>query len=61
MTLQISAHAIREKGGKAERFSYQRALGSHDVLVRITHRARSRIFIRSSEGRQAGPCAPPDV
>ena len=37
MILQISAHAIREKGGKAERFSYQRALGSRDVLVRITH------------------------
>lgn len=37
MILQISAHAIREKGGKAESFSYQRTLGSHDVLVRITH------------------------
>ncbi len=35
--MQIRAHAIREKGGKAEPFLYERALGSHDVLVRITH------------------------
>ena len=27
MIIEIRAHAIREKGGKAERFSYQRALG----------------------------------
>jgi D-arabinose 1-dehydrogenase-like Zn-dependent alcohol dehydrogenase len=37
MIMQIRAHAIREKGGKAEPFLYERALGSHDVLVRITH------------------------
>lgn len=37
MIIEIRAHAIREKGGTAERFSYQTALGSRDVLVRITH------------------------
>ena len=35
--MQISAHAIKEKSGRAEPFSYERAIGSHDVLVRITH------------------------
>jgi D-arabinose 1-dehydrogenase-like Zn-dependent alcohol dehydrogenase len=35
--MHIRAYAIREKGGKAEPFHYERALGSHDVLVRITH------------------------
>ena len=37
MMIEIRAHAIRAKGGTAEPFSYQRALGRHDVLVRITH------------------------
>ena len=37
MIVEIRAHAIREKGGRAERFSYRTALGSRDVLVRITH------------------------
>ncbi len=37
MILDIHAHAIREKGGTVEAFSYQRALGSRDVVVRITH------------------------
>ena len=35
--MQIRAHAIKEPGGRAEPFSYERAVGSHDVLVRITH------------------------
>jgi hypothetical protein len=35
--MQIRAHAIKEKSGSAEPFSYERAVGSHDVLVRITH------------------------
>ena len=35
--MQIRAHAIKEKGGRAEAFSYERTVGSHDVLVRITH------------------------
>jgi D-arabinose 1-dehydrogenase-like Zn-dependent alcohol dehydrogenase len=35
--MQIRAHAIREKGARAEPFLYERALGGRDVLVRITH------------------------
>lgn len=35
--MQIRAHAIEVKGGMAEPFSYERAVGSHDVLVKITH------------------------
>ena len=35
--MQIRAHAIKEKGGRAEPFLYERAVGSRDVLVRITH------------------------
>jgi D-arabinose 1-dehydrogenase-like Zn-dependent alcohol dehydrogenase len=35
--MQIRAHAIREKGGRTEPFLYERAVGSRDVLVRITH------------------------
>lgn len=34
---RIRAHAIKEKGGTAEPFSYERAPGEHDVVVRITH------------------------
>jgi hypothetical protein len=37
MVKRIRAHAIKEKGGMAEPFSYERALGEHDVVVRITH------------------------
>jgi D-arabinose 1-dehydrogenase-like Zn-dependent alcohol dehydrogenase len=40
--MQIRAHAIREKGGKAEPFLYERALGTRDVLVRITHCSLAR-------------------
>lgn len=42
MMMEIRAYAIRSKGGAAERFSYQRALGSRDVLVRITHCSLAR-------------------
>ena len=35
--MKINAYAIKEKGGKAEPFSYERTLGKNDVLVRITH------------------------
>ena len=61
MILQISAHAIREKGGKAERFSYQRALGSRDVLVRITHCSIARgdiQFIDNDWGDTRFPLVP---
>ncbi len=37
MTIRIRAHAIKEKGATAEPFSYERAVGEHDVVVRITH------------------------
>lgn len=35
--MKIKAYAVKEKGGKAEPFSYERTLGKNDVLVRITH------------------------
>jgi D-arabinose 1-dehydrogenase-like Zn-dependent alcohol dehydrogenase len=35
--MRIRAHAIREKGGLTEPFSYERDPGQRDVLVRITH------------------------
>ena len=35
--MKITAYAIKEKGGKAESFSYERKLGKIDVLVKITH------------------------
>jgi D-arabinose 1-dehydrogenase-like Zn-dependent alcohol dehydrogenase len=42
MNIQIRAHAIKEKGGKAEPFSYEKAVGEFDVVVRITHRSIAR-------------------
>jgi D-arabinose 1-dehydrogenase-like Zn-dependent alcohol dehydrogenase len=33
----INAYAVRRQGGAAEPFSYSRALGGNDVLVRVTH------------------------
>jgi len=35
--MKINAYAVKTKGGKGEPFSYERTLGKHDVLVRITH------------------------
>jgi alcohol/geraniol dehydrogenase (NADP+) len=35
--MRIRAHAVMEKGGRTEPFSYERDLGGRDVLVRITH------------------------
>ena len=40
--MRIRAYAIREKGGTAEPFLYESALGSRDVLVRITHCSLAR-------------------
>src|SRR4030095_7963489 len=37
MVMRIRAYAIKEKGGRAEPFSYERAPGERDVVVRITH------------------------
>jgi alcohol/geraniol dehydrogenase (NADP+) len=35
--MRIQAHAVREKGGRTEPFTYERDVGRRDVLVRITH------------------------
>jgi D-arabinose 1-dehydrogenase-like Zn-dependent alcohol dehydrogenase len=35
--MRIRAHAVKEKGGQTEPFSYESDLGRRDVLVRITH------------------------
>lgn len=35
--MKIKAHAIKSKGGKAESFYYEKAIGTNDVLVRIAH------------------------
>jgi D-arabinose 1-dehydrogenase-like Zn-dependent alcohol dehydrogenase len=40
--IRIKAYAIREQGGTVEPFLYERALGSRDALVRITHRSIAR-------------------
>ena len=40
--MRIRALAIKEKGGRAEPFSYERAVGEHDVVVRITHCSLAR-------------------
>jgi D-arabinose 1-dehydrogenase-like Zn-dependent alcohol dehydrogenase len=37
MMMRISAHAIKEKGGRAEPFSYEGVPRERDVVVRITH------------------------
>lgn len=37
--MDIKAYAIMERGGVAAPFTYQRDIGAHDVLVRITHRS----------------------
>jgi D-arabinose 1-dehydrogenase-like Zn-dependent alcohol dehydrogenase len=40
--MRIRAHAIKEQGGTAEPFLYERTLGDRDVLVRITHCSLAR-------------------
>jgi D-arabinose 1-dehydrogenase-like Zn-dependent alcohol dehydrogenase len=40
--MRVKAYAIKEKGGTAEPFFYERTLGSRDVLVRITHCSLAR-------------------
>lgn len=37
MMTSINAYAVRQPGGPAEPFTYERALGERDVLLRITH------------------------
>jgi D-arabinose 1-dehydrogenase-like Zn-dependent alcohol dehydrogenase len=40
--MKIRAYAINEPGGRAAPFVYESSLGTHDVLVRITHRSLAR-------------------
>lgn len=35
--MKIKAYAVKQQGGKAEPFSYERSLTKNDVLVKITH------------------------
>jgi D-arabinose 1-dehydrogenase-like Zn-dependent alcohol dehydrogenase len=35
--MKIKAYSIKQQGGKAEPFSYEREVGKNDVLVKITH------------------------
>lgn len=42
MSITIRAHAIREQGGSAAPLVYERQLGGHEVLVRITHCSLAR-------------------
>jgi D-arabinose 1-dehydrogenase-like Zn-dependent alcohol dehydrogenase len=59
--MQIRAHAITVTGGKAEPFSYERAIGRHDVLVRITHCSIARgdvQFIDNEWGDTRYPLVP---
>ena len=61
MMKRIRAHAIKEKGGTAEPFSYERAPGEHDVVVRITHCSIARgdiQFINDDWGDARFPLVP---
>jgi D-arabinose 1-dehydrogenase-like Zn-dependent alcohol dehydrogenase len=40
--MEIRAYAIEGRGKAATPFTYQRTIGRHDVLVRITHRSITR-------------------
>src|SRR5262245_73040 len=57
----INAYAVRRQGGAAEPFSYERALGPHDVLVRVTHCSIARgdvQFIDNDWGDTRFPLVP---
>src|SRR5262245_60205639 len=57
----INAYAVTRPGGSAEPFSYQRALGSHDALVRVTHCSIARgdvQFIDNDWGDTRFPLVP---
>jgi D-arabinose 1-dehydrogenase-like Zn-dependent alcohol dehydrogenase len=59
--MDIKAYAIREIGGWAEPFLYERVLGSHDILVKITHRSLARgdiQFIDNAWGDTRFPLVP---
>jgi alcohol/geraniol dehydrogenase (NADP+) len=57
----INAYAVMRQGGAAEPFSYQRALGPNDVLVRVTHCSIARgdvQFIDNEWGDTRFPLVP---
>jgi len=57
----ISAYAVRHRSGIAELFSYEKRLGNHDVLVRITHCSIARgdvQFIDDDWGDTGFPLVP---
>lgn len=59
--MKITAHAIKQRGGTAEPFQYERTLGSRDVLVKITHRSLARgdiQFIDNAWGDTRFPLIP---
>ena len=59
--MRIRAHAIREKGGQAEPFFYERELGTRDVLVKVTHCSVARgdiQFINDDWGDARFPLVP---
>ena len=59
--MKIKAWAIHEPGGTAEPFVYESTLGSHDVLVKITHRSLARgdiQFIDNDWGDARYPLVP---
>jgi D-arabinose 1-dehydrogenase-like Zn-dependent alcohol dehydrogenase len=59
--MRIRAHAIRDKGGPAEPFFYERDLGGRDVLVKITHCSVARgdlQFINDDWGDARFPLVP---
>src|SRR5215203_4991045 len=59
--MKIRAYAIKEIGGTAEPFVYERTLGSGDVLVKITHGSLARgdiQFIDNAWGDTRFPLVP---
>jgi D-arabinose 1-dehydrogenase-like Zn-dependent alcohol dehydrogenase len=59
--MEIKAYAIEERGAAATPFTYQRTIGRHDVLVRITHRSVTRgdiQFIDNDWGDTRFPLVP---
>jgi D-arabinose 1-dehydrogenase-like Zn-dependent alcohol dehydrogenase len=57
----INAYAVRRRGETAEPFSYERALGPDDVLVRVTHCSIARgdvQFIDNAWGDTRFPLVP---
>jgi D-arabinose 1-dehydrogenase-like Zn-dependent alcohol dehydrogenase len=59
--MRIRAHAIKDKGGPAEPFFYEREVGRRDVLVKITHCSAARgdiQFINDEWGDARFPLVP---